>query len=132
MFRPTAALIAGLAALPIAFAALAMASTATPVSMTFAETAHPDFISGCPVFPDGFCGSGEVMPFGHATEMIVFGAGCGGTCDRRTITLAQGQAFIEETSRGQCPGSCQPNPVDRGTGTLTDVLIGGTRLFQGA
>jgi hypothetical protein len=135
MFRLTAALIAGLAALPIAFAApaMAMASTATPVSMTFNEPAHPNFISGCPVFPDGACGSGEVIPFGHATEMIGFGAGCGGTCDRRTITLAQGQVFIEETAAsGRCPGFCQPNPVDRGTGTLTDVIIGGTGLFEGA
>ena len=126
------ALVAALAALAIAFAAPAMASTTTPVSMTFAETAHPDFISGCPVFPDGFCGRGEVIPFGQATETIAFGAGCGGTCDRRTITLAQGQIFIEETSNGQCPGSCQPNPVDRGTGTLTDVITGGTGLFEGA
>ncbi len=132
MFRLTAALVAGLAALPIAFAAAAMASTTTPVSMTFAEPAHPDFVSGCPVFPEGFCGSGEVIPFGHATETIVFGAGCGGTCDRRTITLAQGQVFIEETSSGQCAGSCQPNPVQPGTGTLTDVIIGGTGLFEGA
>ncbi len=115
MFRLTAALVAALAALAIAFAAPAMASTTTP-----------------PVFPDGFCGRGEVIPFGQATETIAFGAGCGGTRDRRTITLAQGQIFIEETSTGQCPGSCQPNPVDRGTGTLTDVITGGTGLFEGA
>src|SRR5258708_34159782 len=103
MFRPTAALIAGLAALPIAFAAPAMASTTTPVSMTFAEPAHPDFISGCPVFPDGFCGSGEVIPFGQATETIAFGAGCGGTRYPRTLPRAKGRIFLQDTTTGQWP-----------------------------
>jgi hypothetical protein len=30
------------------------------------------------------------------------------------------------------PGPCQPNPVERGTGTLADVITGGTGLFEGA
>jgi hypothetical protein len=58
------------------------------VSMTFAEPIHPSL--GCPGFPDVACGSGEVIPLGRATELLVFGAGCGGTCDLRTISLAGG------------------------------------------
>src|SRR5262245_17989684 len=38
----------------------------------------------------GFCGSGEVVPLGHAEETIEFSAACGGACDLRTINLAEG------------------------------------------
>jgi hypothetical protein len=38
-----------------------------------------------------------VIPLGHAAETIEFGAGCGGSCDLRTINLAGGSIFIEET-----------------------------------
>src|SRR5256714_14727997 len=44
----------------------------------------------------GFCGSGEVRPLGHASETIEFGAACSGACDRRTINLAEGSIFIDE------------------------------------
>jgi hypothetical protein len=94
----------------------------------------PAFKGGdCPVFPEGFCGSGEVIPFGHASESIDFGAGCGGSCDLRTIYLAQGWIFIEETfSDGTCRGSCHPSPVFPGSGSLSDVIVGGTGTFDGA
>ena len=37
---------------------------------------------------DGFCGNGIVVPYGHETEMIAFGAGSGGACDLRTVNVA--------------------------------------------
>ena len=94
------------------------------------------FLDDWPVVPDGFCRSGEMIPLGHATETIVFGAGCGGTCDLRTINLAGGSIFIEETfSDFQCPGVCQTGRRGIGfpnSGTLTDSVIGGTGIFEGA
>ncbi len=40
---------------------------------------------------------------------------------------------IDETfSNCQCPGSCHPNPAETGSGTLTDLIVGGTGIFQGA
>jgi hypothetical protein len=100
--------------------------------MTFREPAHPNFITGCPVFPDGACGAGEVIPSGQATETIVFGAGCEGTCDLRTITLAEGQLFLEEAITPLCSVACRPTPLERGSGTLSDEIVGGTGLFEGA
>jgi len=73
-----------------------------------------------------------VIPFGQATETIEFGA-CGEGCDFRTINLAGGSIFIEETfSNGDCPGACQPNKAEPASGTLTDVIVGGTGIFEGA
>ena len=57
-----------------------MASTTVPVSMTFDEPVLQDITSGCPTLglPNGgFWGNGVVVPYGHATEVIAFGAGCG-------------------------------------------------------
>jgi hypothetical protein len=134
-------LVGALAIATLAFASQATANTTVQVSMTFTEPIVPAFKSGdCPVVPDGFCGSGEVIPLGHATETIEFGAGCGGTCDLRTIYLAGGSILIEETfSDFQCPGG-QPEPCQSGqhgmgfpgSGTLTDTVIGGTGIFEGA
>jgi len=110
----------------------ASASTTLLVSMTFAEPTvnlnHP-----CPVHGSGFCGSGHVTPFGQATETIEFGAGCGGSCDLRTIHLEDGTIVLEETlSDPLCPGSCQPNIAGPFSGTITDVIVDGTGLFEGA
>jgi hypothetical protein len=115
-------------------AAQSTADTRVSVSMTFTESVAPAIKSGdCPVSPEGFCGRGEVIPFGQAIEMIDFGAACGGACDFRTINLPQGSIFIEETfSNFACPGSCHPNPAEPVSGTLTDVIVGGTDLFQGS
>src|SRR6266496_3720288 len=112
MFRLTAALVTGLAALPIALAtpAMAMASTATPVSMTFDEPVLENVNSDCPAFglPNGgFCGNGVVVPYGHATEMIAFGVACGGGCDVRTVTLSSGSIVMDEyATGGACFGAC--------------------------
>ena len=115
-----------------AFPAAASASTTQFVTMTFTEPIHPSIT--CPGFPEVSCGTGEVLPLGQATEIVVFGAGCGGTCDLRTIYLAGGSLILEETaSGGTCPGGvCRPGPLELGQGSLTDVVVGGTGVFQGA
>jgi hypothetical protein len=122
----------GLVVLSLAFASPAGASTTIPIKMTFTEPVIPAIKSSdCAVFPEGFCGQGQVIPFGQATETIEFGA-CGEGCDFRTINLAEGSIFIEETfSDPGCPGSCQPNRAEPSSGTLTDVIVGGTGIFEG-
>jgi hypothetical protein len=60
-------------------------------------------------------------------------AGCGGSCDFRTINLPRGSIYIDETfGNGTCPASCPQNPAEPVSGALTDVIIGGTGIFQGA
>jgi hypothetical protein len=129
-------LVGALVVAVLAFASQAVANTTVSVKMTFADPIVHAFKSGdCPVVPDGFCGSGEVIPLGHATETIEFGAGCGGTCDLRTIYLAGGSIIAEETfSDFRCPGACQTGRgIGRpGGGTLTDIIIGGTGIYEGA
>jgi hypothetical protein len=127
-------LVAGLVLLPLAFVSQAAADTTVSVTMTFTEPIVPGFRQGCPVVPEGFCGIGEVIPIGHATETIEFGAGCGGDCDLRTINLAGGSIFIEETfSNFACPGVCGSRGLGfPNSGTLTDTVIGGTGIFEGA
>jgi hypothetical protein len=117
----------------LVFASAATAGTTTvPVKMTFTENFVTNAVQGCSVGPEGLCGSGQVVPFGQATETIEFGA-CGEGCDLRTIYLESGTIFIEETfSDPVCPGSCQPNPAQPNSGTLTDVIVGGTGAFEGA
>jgi len=116
-----------------AFASQAMAATTTSVSMTLVEAFVADTNSGCFVPEHRLCGHGQVIPYGQVTETIVFGGGCGGSCDLRTITLAGGSITLEETlSNVICPGACQPNPSFSFSGTLTDVVAGGTGQFSGA
>ena len=111
----------------------ASANTTQFVSMTFAEPIHPSIT--CPGFPDVACGRGEVIPLGQATEIVVFGAGCGGTCDLRTITLAGGSLILEETSGGgTCPARdvCRPGPLELGRGSFADLVVGGSGVYEGA
>lgn len=116
------------------FSGFSAEAASVSVRLTFTEPIVPSDKRGdCPVRPEGFCGKGEVIPFGQATEMIDFGAGCGGACDLRTINLAEGSLTLEETfTNFACRGTCQPNPAEPVTGTLTDVIIGGTGIFEGA
>jgi hypothetical protein len=103
--------------------------------MHFTEPIVPGFVQGCPVVQTGFCGSGEVIPLGHASlETIEFGAGCGGACDLRTIYLTGGTILIEETfSDFRCPGVCGSRGLGApGSGTLTDTIIGGTGVYSRA
>ena len=126
--------IAGLFAVAAVLASPASAATSNvSVSMSFTEPIMQDIHSGCPTFPDGFCGTGVVVPFGHATESIAFGGACGGNCDFRTVNVAGGSIWIDEFfGTGFCPGYCQPNPAEPGGGTLNDVVVGGTGIFAGA
>jgi hypothetical protein len=131
-----AALIAGLAVMSIAFASPAMASTTTPVSMTFTEPLVPAMNSGCPALglPNGGgCGNGIVLPFGHATETIAFSAACGGDCDLRTVSLSVGSIVMEERASNftEC-ARCHNENGGPFSGTLTDVIVGGTGVFTGA
>src|SRR5215469_5327621 len=103
--------IAGLLAVAAVLASPAAAGTTNvSVGMSFTEPIMQDIHSGCPTFPDGFCGTGVVVPFGHATESIAFGGACGGNCDFRTVNVAGGSIWIDEFfGTGFCPGYCQPN-----------------------
>ena len=117
-----------------AFAPLNAASSAVSVSAKFHEPLVPRFRRGdCSVAPEGVCASGQVDPFGKATETVEFGAACGGGCDLRILYLAQGTIVLQETfSDPVCPGACAPNPAEPLSGSLTDVILSGTGLFQGA
>ena len=128
------ALCVGLAAISLVFASQAAAATTTSVSMAFTEQIVPNFKQDCPVFPDGLCGTGVVLPFGHVTETIQFGAGCGdGSCDLRTIYLPGGSIVSnEQFAPGRCPGVCQPNRAEPGQGILSDTIISGSGAFTGA
>jgi hypothetical protein len=134
--RKLATLIAALAVVSIAFASPAMASTTTSVSMTFTEPIVPAVHSGCPALglPNGgVCGSGIVLPYGHATETIAFGAACGGGCDLRTVSLAVGSIVMEERgSNGTECSRCHNANGGPWSATLTDVIVGGTGVFTAA
>jgi len=126
-------LLATLVAAVLALASQAIANATVSVQMTFTEPIVQNIESGCPVLPNGGCGNGVVVPFGHATETIVGGGACGGSCDFRTVNVAGGSIYIDESlSNPACPGSCRPNPAEPFSGTLTDVVVGGTGMFAGA
>jgi hypothetical protein len=113
-------------------ASAATADTTQFISVTFTEPVHPASTS-CPNFPDSSCGSGEVIPLGHATDVVLFGAGCGGTCDQRTVYLAGGTLILDETfSDPACHHTCKPGPLEVVSGSLTDVVVGGTGIYEGA
>jgi hypothetical protein len=135
MRRIVLALVAAAAALT-ALASPALASTG--VQMSFTE---PAVNPNCTV-ANGVCGTGTVDPYGPATETIAFGAGCGGTCDIRTVYLSNGTLVIDERALGDgtCPGP--PGPYCRPSNgqvfkpftdvPLSDTIVGGTGIFQGA
>jgi hypothetical protein len=129
--RKTLAIVAGALAAALSVPAVAAASTTYAVSAHFVEPIAPP--TDCPAAPEGFCGRGRVTPFGRATDMIAFGAGCSGACDIRTIYLSSGTLVLAETfSNPGCPGSCHPNPASPASGSLTDVVLSGTGIFAGA
>lgn len=119
-------LMLGMIVLLAAFAVPAMAATTIPIEMTFVENNSKQ--SGC-TNPLGLCGTGQVVPLGQATETIQFGAGCGGTCDLRTIVLENGTLIVDETYSPDCLRGCNPHVF---TGVLTDVIVGGTGAYAGA
>ena len=90
--------------------------------------------SVCPDIGLNFnCGSGEVLPFGHATEEVNIGV-CGDTCNIREIDLAQGSIILQETvTNFSCPGACRSQAFSPpGTISIVDVVIGGSGTFAGA
>jgi hypothetical protein len=129
--------LAGLVAVSAALGSQAAAgTTAVSVSATFTEPLIPALNSGClPSTSYGVCGSGLVIPFGHATENVVFGGACGGNCDFRNINLAAGSIDADEYfNNPTCPGVCAGRGPTGGPefGDLTDVIVGGTGIFAGA
>jgi hypothetical protein len=86
----------------------------------------------CPIFASGLCGTGLVTPFGRATETIQFGAGCGGTCDLRTINVAGGSFMSDEFFLGANCHVSLPNPASPCLADLSDTIIGGSGMFSGA
>lgn len=129
-------LVGGLLVISLVLASQAIAATTVTVSMTLAEPLKAG-TPGNSVCPDiGIavnCGSGEVRPFGHATEEVNIGV-CGETCNIREIDLAQGSIILRETVTGfSCPGVCGSRSFGPpGTISLADVVIGGTGIFSGA
>jgi hypothetical protein len=106
-----------------------------------ASLAEPTVNPGCDI--TGLCGGGVMKPFGRADETIVFGAGCAGACDRRTISVAGGSLFLDERaavpeSQFLCPGPPGPCRPSQGVvfkpfiAPLLDVVAGGTGVFAGA
>jgi hypothetical protein len=121
----------------LAFASSAVAGTTVPVSMTLTEPliAGAPGSSPCPDIHIAFnCGSGEVIPFGHATEEVAIGV-CGDTCNIREIDLSQGSILLQETVTDfSCPGACG-SEFPHGapfSATLADVVIDATGIFEGA
>jgi len=114
-----------------AFAFPAMAATAIPIKITFAEGVAQQ--TDCPA-TFTFCGIGQVVPLGHATETILFNGACGGACDLRIITLNNGTLILDETfSSLSCPSTCdRPGRGQPFSGVLTDVIVGSTGAYAGA
>jgi hypothetical protein len=134
---PRTVLLIGIAIISVAFASPAMAACISqPIKVAFVENVSAQ--SGC-LFTNGagFCGHGQVVPLGQATETIEFGA-CGATCDVRIITLEGGTLILHETVVSfSCPGPNSPdcNRPGRGiptTGILADTIVGGTGDYAGA
>jgi hypothetical protein len=127
----------------VAGAGPAGASTTVAWSATLAEPIggplHWPFECG----PYSACtgGSGEVIGLGHVEDLVVFGVACGGACDRRTLTFADGSTIVmnEVFSNERTPGnSSHPTPRSRAkygnplSGDLNDTIVGGTGRFAGA
>jgi hypothetical protein len=108
----------------------ASANTTQFVTMTLAEPIHPQL--SCPGFPDhAACGRGEVIPFGQASETIVFPPGCD-NCGVRTITLGSGSLILDEDGTSSLDTSPGQSFLELARTNVTDVVVGGTGIFEGA
>lgn len=136
MRRSVFALAALVVSLGVAAPAAAATSTVA-VQMTFTEPLKAGFPGSgpCPDIAIDFnCGSGQVIPFGHATEEVAIGV-CGETCNIREIVLPQGTIILREIITSfSCPGVCgSQGPL--GTPfelTSTAIVIDGDGIFSGA
>jgi hypothetical protein len=129
-------LAGGLLAVSLVLASQAVAATTVSVRMMLAEPlkAGTPGNSVCPdIAIEVNCGSGEVLPIGHATEEVSLNV-CGDLCNFREIDLPQGSIFLQETvTNFSCPGVCGSQTFSPpGTVSLADVVIGGTGIFTGA
>jgi hypothetical protein len=120
-------------------AGLAGASTSVDWKATFPEQFGGPNHSPFSCAAGDSCGSGEVTRLGQAQDAIAFGAGCGGTCDVRTLTFADGSTIVmdETDSDPQTPGnSTQAQPPNSYgspiTFDLSDTIVGGSGRFAGA
>jgi hypothetical protein len=119
-------------ALALALAAIAAttASAQTGTTVNFSTTFHEPFRGPCFVLNSSVCGTGEVIGLGQVNEKIVFGGGCGGNCDQRTITFSDGSTLVLEETASNCnvPGQSYHQPSNsRGhpfSCTLSDTVRG--------
>jgi hypothetical protein len=112
----------------------AMAQSTLNFNATFHESYNPNSPFACLTNPG--CGSGEVIGLGQVTETILFGGWCGGSCDLRTITFANGTKLVTEElfTNPQIPGQSYHSHSGPFSGTLTDTVDGAlsTGMFAGA
>jgi hypothetical protein len=107
-------------------ASQAAAATAVNVKASFTDGIAQQF--ACFV-PEGACGTGNVLPYGKATETFQPGLGCDavGICDLRTITLPQGTLVLDESGiTPLCPGKCNSHGVGGPNGAILSDLVDGT------
>jgi hypothetical protein len=134
------ALLAVAFVVALACAGVAGASTTVAWKATFPETFGGPIHSPFTCAPGTSCGSGEVTALGQAQDVIVFGGGCGGACDVRTLTFADGSTIVmnETASNFQTPGNSGNAPGQLNSFgnpfslDLSDTIVGGTGRFAGA
>ena len=113
--------------------AVAGASTTVSWGATFPEQFGGPKHSPFSCAPGTSCGSGEVTGLGQAQDVIVFN-GCGGGCDVRTLTFADGSTIVMHET-GSNPQELNFNPNSYGNPfrlDLSDTIVGGTGRFAGA
>jgi hypothetical protein len=121
------------ATVALTVAGLAGASTTVTWRATFPETFGGPINSPFSCAPGTSCGSGEVTGLGQAQDVIVFN-GCGGGCDVRTLTFADGSTIVMHET-GSNPQEFNSNPNSYGNPfrlDLSDTIVGGTGRFKGA
>jgi hypothetical protein len=129
--RKLALTIGTLVAIAVAALGAATSPAAAARTITWSATFHeltttPSGIEHCA--PGTSCGRGEVVGLGQAQDVIVFGGGCGGNCDLRTLTFKDGSTLVMEEQASNF------RDFGRGgfTADLTDVVMAGTGRFAGA
>jgi len=129
--------IGAAALLAAACAAASQASSSVTVTFKLVELlkAPPYTFPTCPdIGPDVNCGSGELRPFGRATEIVSINA-CGDNCTLRWITVQQGTIVLRESlSDPSCPGACVaqwPHGAPFNAKLIAKV-VDGTGIFAGA
>jgi hypothetical protein len=118
---------------------LASASTSVDWKATFPEQFGGPNHSPFSCAAGDSCGSGQVTGLGQAQDVIVFGGGCGGACDVRTLTFADGSTIVmdETDSNPRTPGNSTQAQPENSYGSpitfdLSDTIVGGTGRFAGA